>query len=73
MGPHGEREKISDPGGVWTHDLRNRSPLLLPTELQGQMGAGREKLLKIVIHLASVCFCVPTCSYKNFFLRLRGH
>ena len=28
MGPHGEREKVSDPGGVRTHDLRNRSPLL---------------------------------------------
>ena len=28
MGPHGDREKISDPGGVRTHDLRNRSPLL---------------------------------------------
>ena len=28
VGPHGEREKISDPGEVRTHDLRNRSPLL---------------------------------------------
>ena len=28
MGPHGEREKISDLGGIPTHDLRNRSPLL---------------------------------------------
>ena len=28
MGPRGEREKISDPGGVRTQDLRNRSPLL---------------------------------------------
>ena len=27
MGPHGQREKMSDPGGVRTHDLRNRSPL----------------------------------------------
>ena len=28
MGPHGEREKISDPSAIRTHDLRNRSPLL---------------------------------------------
>ena len=28
MGPHREREKISDLGGVRTLDLRNRSPLL---------------------------------------------
>ena len=28
MGPHGEREKISDPGVVRTHDLRNRASLL---------------------------------------------
>ena len=28
MGPHGKREKISDPGGVQTHDLWNRSSLL---------------------------------------------
>ena len=27
MGPHGE-EKKSDPGGVWTHNLRNKSPVL---------------------------------------------
>ena len=45
MGPHGETKKISDPGGVPTHDLRNRSPTVAPpTELQGQMGAGRGKL-----------------------------
>ena len=31
MGPHGEREKISDPDGVQTQDLRNRS--LLPYQL----------------------------------------
>ena len=28
IGRHGEREKISDPGGFRIHDLRNRSPLL---------------------------------------------
>ena len=28
MGPHGGREKISDPGGIRTHDLQNRSLLL---------------------------------------------
>ena len=28
MGPHEEREKIPDPGGIQTHDLQNRSPLL---------------------------------------------
>ena len=28
MGPHGEREKISDPGEIRPHYLRNRSPLL---------------------------------------------
>ena len=28
IGPHGEREQISDPWGVLTHDLRNRSLLL---------------------------------------------
>ena len=28
VGPHGERGKISDHGGVRIHDLRNRSPLL---------------------------------------------
>ena len=42
MGPHGDRKKNSDPGGVQIHDFRNR-PLLItiPTELQGTMGAGR--------------------------------
>ena len=28
MGPHEERAKISDPGGMWNNDLRIRSPLL---------------------------------------------
>ena len=28
ISPHGEREKIFDPSGSWTHNLRNRSPLL---------------------------------------------
>ena len=31
MGTHEEREKIADPGGIRTHDLRNRSPLLYTT------------------------------------------
>ena len=28
MGPHGEGKQIYDPGGIRTHDLRERSPLL---------------------------------------------
>ena len=43
MGPQGEREKISDLGGVRTHDLR-KITVALPTELQGQIGAGRGKI-----------------------------
>ena len=42
MGPHGEREKISDPGEIRTHNLRNRSPLLY--QLSYKARAGREKL-----------------------------
>ena len=30
MGSHREREKISDPGGIRTHDLRDRSLVLPP-------------------------------------------
>ena len=44
MGPRGEREKISDPSGVRTHDLWKQIIVALPTELQGQMGADCGKL-----------------------------
>ena len=45
MGLHGQREKISDPGGARTNDLRNRSPFLYQfSYVQGQMGAGHWKL-----------------------------
>ena len=36
MGPHGEREKISDPGGV----SNPRPPEQITVALSGQMGAG---------------------------------
>ena len=37
MGPHREGEKISDPGGAWTHDLRNRgADFFLPFMAQAQ-------------------------------------
>ena len=44
MVPLREREKISDPGGVWTHDPQEQITVSLPTELQVQMGAGHGKL-----------------------------
>ena len=34
MGPHGEGEKISEPGGILTHDLQTEQTIVaLPTEL----------------------------------------
>ena len=44
MEQYREREKISDPGGVQTHELRKQITVALPTELQGQVEAGRGKL-----------------------------
>ena len=36
LGPQGEREKISDPGGPRTHDLRNRLQLLYELSNKGR-------------------------------------
>ena len=47
MGPHGKKENNSDPGGIRTHDLRNRSLLLHQSRYKtniGQIGDHRWKL-----------------------------
>ena len=43
MGPHGEREKVSDPGGDSNQRPPEQITVALPTELQGLIGAGRGK------------------------------
>ena len=41
MGPHGERETISDPGKDSNPRPPEQTTVALPTELQDQMRAGR--------------------------------
>ena len=79
MGPHGEREKISDPGGVRTHVPPEQITVALRTELQGQMGAGRGKwiarqsnfnLVNFYVQLFSFycCTCMLSSLNKVFFI-----